>query len=70
MPFRTEVTEAESVDGGLLQLATEHDAALVVLGAHDHGDVKDRLLGGVTYKVSHRADQPVVIVPADWKRSG
>ena len=66
VPFRTVLVEANSVDGGLLNLAVEHDAALVVLGAHGQGNLKDRLLGGVTYKVSHRADRPIVIVPADW----
>jgi nucleotide-binding universal stress UspA family protein len=66
VPFRTVLVEADSVDGGLLDLAVEHDATLVVLGAHGQGDLKDRLLGGVTYKLSHRADRPVVIVPADW----
>ncbi|MDQ6852079.1 MAG: universal stress protein [Actinomycetota bacterium] len=67
VPFRTVLVEADTVDGGLLRVADDHDAAMVVLGAHGHGNLKDRLLGGVTYKVSHRADRPVVIVPADWK---
>lgn len=64
--FRTQLLEADSATRGLLKVAAENDAALIVLGAHGHGDLKDRLLGGVTYKVSHRADRPVVIVPADW----
>jgi nucleotide-binding universal stress UspA family protein len=66
VPFRAVVLEADSVDGGLLQAAAENNTTMVVLGAHGHADLKDRLLGGVTYKVSHHADRPVVIVPADW----
>ena len=58
------LVEADSVDAGLVQLAADHDPALIVLGARSHGDLKDRMFGGVTYKVSHRASRPVVIVPS------
>jgi nucleotide-binding universal stress UspA family protein len=58
--------EADSVDGGLVDVADAEDVDLIVLGAHGHGDLADRLLGAVTYKVSHKARHPVVIVPVDW----
>lgn len=64
--FEVVFVETDTVDGGLLRLAAERSVQLIVLGAHGRGDLKDRLLGGVTYKVSHRADRPVVIIPADW----
>jgi nucleotide-binding universal stress UspA family protein len=64
VPVRTELREADSVSAGLLDVAAEQDASMIVLGVHGHGDLKDRLLGGTTYKVSHLADRPVVIVPA------
>jgi len=66
VPHRTALIEADSVDGGLLRLAAEEGAALMVLGTRGHDDLKDRVLGGVTSKVSHRSDRPVAIVPADW----
>ncbi len=64
--YRTTLVESDSVDGGLLELAAASEVSLIVLGAHAGVDLKDRLLGAVTYKVSHRADRPVVIVPAAW----
>ena len=59
--------EADSVEEGVLHVADTYDVELIVLGAHGHGRLTDRLLGAVTYKVSHRAHRPVVIVPADWQ---
>lgn len=59
--------EANNVEDGLLHLADANDVELIVLGAHGHGRFTERLLGAVTYKVSHRAHRPVVIVPADWQ---
>lgn len=64
---RCVLTEADSVDGGLNQVADDENVSLIVLGAHGHGNLADRMLGGVTYKVSHRACRPVVIVPVDWQ---
>lgn len=61
--YRTELVEAEPVDA-VLDAADRHDDT-IVLGAQGHGGFVDRLLGGVTYKVAHRARQPVVIVPGD-----
>ena len=63
---RCVVKEADSVEAGLLDIAETEDVDLIVLGAHGHGDLADRLLGAVTYKVSHAAHRPVVIIPVDW----
>ncbi len=63
---REMLIEDDSIDGGLLRIAAEEGAGLIVVGAHGRRDLKDRLLGGVTSKLSQRADRPVVIVPADW----
>ena len=70
VPVETALHEAESVDAGILSLADQNDAELIVLGAHAHGDIKDRLLGAVTYRVSHQASRPVVIIPVDWQEDG
>jgi nucleotide-binding universal stress UspA family protein len=64
---RTLLREADSVTEGLLEAAADQDAGMIVLGVHGHGDLRDRLLGGTTYRVSHTADRPVVIVPAAWE---
>jgi nucleotide-binding universal stress UspA family protein len=64
---RCVLEEANTVEDGLLHLAEANDVELIVLGAHGHGRFAERLLGAVTYKVSHRAHRPVVIVPADWQ---
>jgi nucleotide-binding universal stress UspA family protein len=63
VPYRTELVQAEPVTA-ILEVADRHGADMIVLGAHGHGGLVDRLLGGVTYKVAHRAKQPVVIVPS------
>jgi len=64
--YRSVLVEDDSVAAGLLRLAADNEVSLIVLGAHGHDNLSDRLLGSVTYKVSHRAERPVVIVPADW----
>jgi nucleotide-binding universal stress UspA family protein len=37
-----------------------------VVGARGHGNLCERVLGGVTYRLSHRARHPVVVVPPEW----
>ena len=59
--------EYESPAEGLLATADDEHADLVVVGATGHGGFTDRVLGGVSYRVTHRARQPVVVVPPDWK---
>ena len=53
---RTELVEDDTPAAGLLRAAAGHGVDLVVLGA-------------TTYKVSHAANIPVVIVPAEWQPS-
>ena len=62
--LRTLLVEADSAAAGLLDTAASEDAALIVLGAHGHGNLADRLLGSTTYRVTHRAKTPVVVVPS------
>jgi nucleotide-binding universal stress UspA family protein len=64
VPFRAHFKEA-SASTALMAVADQEDADLIVVGAHGHGGLEDRVLGSVSYKVSHRSHQPVVIVPAD-----
>jgi nucleotide-binding universal stress UspA family protein len=64
--LRTVVVEGESPAEGLLEIADSERADLVIVGAKGHGGFADRLLGGVSYRVTHRSRQPVVVVPPDW----
>lgn len=64
VPFTAHV-ETASAPAALMAVADREDADLIVVGAHGHGSFGDRVLGSVSYKVSHRAHQPVVIVPPE-----
>jgi nucleotide-binding universal stress UspA family protein len=63
---RAELVEDDSAAAGLLKAASRANADLLVLGAKGHGNLAG-LLGATTYKVSHAARVPVVIVPIDWQ---
>jgi len=60
---QTILTDSESAAAGLLALTDSTSADLVVVGAHSHGNLADRILGGTTYRVAHRARTPVVVIP-------
>ena len=64
VPYRSYVVE-ESAAHALVHVAEREHADLLVLGAHGHGSFTDRLLGSVSYSVSHAAPCPVVIIPAE-----
>lgn len=64
VPYRVQL-ETHSAPAALMCVADAEDADLIVVGAHGHGSFEDRVLGSVSYKVSHRAHQPVVIVPPE-----
>jgi len=60
------VVEGESPAAGLLETADRERADLLIVGAQGSGGLADRVLGGVSYRVTHRAHQPVVVVPLNW----
>jgi nucleotide-binding universal stress UspA family protein len=66
-PITAHVIEAESVTGGLMELAATVGANLIVVGTQGHGAVAERILGGTGYRLAHRSRTPVVIVPHDWE---
>ena len=47
----------------LLETATEHDAALIVVGSHGHGTVSTAFLGSTALKLLHHSKLPVLVVP-------
>jgi nucleotide-binding universal stress UspA family protein len=64
--LRARLVEGESASSGLMEVADEERADLIVVGAQGHGGIADRVLGGASYRLAHRAHQPVVVVPRDW----
>ena len=60
------VVESESVDTGLLSFAAGSAIDLIVVGASGTGGIVGRLLDGATSRLTHRASQPVVVVPRTW----
>jgi nucleotide-binding universal stress UspA family protein len=49
---------------GLVALADERDARVIVVGTRSDGLVKGMLLGSTAHKLLHLSDRPVLIVPA------
>lgn len=64
--YHSHLIDADEPSEGIRELADEKDVQLIVVGAHGHGGLSDRLLGSVSYKLTHLARQPVVIIPPDW----
>jgi nucleotide-binding universal stress UspA family protein len=62
--YHTVLLDAPAAEG-LMWAAEREGADVIVVGAHGHGGITDRVLGSVSYKISHRAHQPVVILPPD-----
>ncbi len=54
--------EARPVEG-LIGLAKERDARLIVVGASGEGPIAGAILGSIPYKLLHRSHVPVVVVP-------
>jgi nucleotide-binding universal stress UspA family protein len=67
---RALVVEGDSAAEGLLETAAHERGDLLVVGAKGHGGLADRVLGGVTYRVTHRSRLPVVVIPPDWSDPG
>jgi nucleotide-binding universal stress UspA family protein len=62
---RAEVVLAhERPADALVDLAHERDARLIVVGTHGEPAVKAALIGSTTYRLLHRTDVPVLVVPA------
>jgi nucleotide-binding universal stress UspA family protein len=59
---RAAVIDARPTDG-LLALADEHQARLIVVGTHGERPFKGVVLGSVSYKLLHRSPVPVLVVP-------
>jgi nucleotide-binding universal stress UspA family protein len=49
---------------GLLRLAKDDDAALLVVGARGRGSIRSVLLGSVSYECVHRSSKPIAVIRA------
>ncbi len=65
--LRCALVEDDSAADGLIAAAEREQAALIVVGADGHTGLRARLLGSTTYELTHRARQPIVLVPEDWQ---
>jgi nucleotide-binding universal stress UspA family protein len=45
----------------IVEVARDHEAAVIVLGSRGRGDLTALLLGSVAYQVIHLADRPVLV---------
>lgn len=48
----------------LLEAASEREAIVIVVGGSSGGPIVGTILGSVPYKLLHRSDVPVLVVPA------
>lgn len=64
---RTLLVEADSPAEGLMQVSEREHADLLVVGSKGHGSLTGRVLGSTSYKLTHHARQPIVVVPSDWR---
>lgn len=57
------LTREGPVVPGLLALAEEIDAGLIVTGRHGLGEVREAIHGSVSHQLMHRSSRPVAVVP-------
>jgi nucleotide-binding universal stress UspA family protein len=63
VPARGElVAEVPSV--GLVDLADEHDARMIVVGSYGEAPLKGALIGSTAHKLLHLSERPVLVVRA------
>jgi nucleotide-binding universal stress UspA family protein len=54
----------ESAVVGLLKVAVDRRAGLIVVGTHGESQLSGMLLGSTAYRLVHMTTRPVVVVPA------
>jgi nucleotide-binding universal stress UspA family protein len=64
---RTVVHRARSAPGGLLDVAEQHDAALLVAGSSPSGGTGHVALGSVTSRLLHSSPIPVALAPRGFR---
>jgi nucleotide-binding universal stress UspA family protein len=54
---------AKSGADALLEVATERDARMIVVGSHGETPIKEMILGATPQKLVHTSQRPVLVVP-------
>jgi len=67
IPATFQVGHARSAPAGLLELAEEHEASLIVVGSSSGGAFGHVSLGSVTDRLAHSSPIPVVIAPRGFR---
>lgn len=65
VPIRTHISEGVSIHEEIVQLASELDADVIVMGSHGRTGLKKLVLGSVTQNVLGIATVPVLVVRGD-----
>jgi nucleotide-binding universal stress UspA family protein len=72
LPSDLEVTllvhDARSVPAGLLEVAEQHDAALIVVGSSSGGGAGHVTLGSTSSRLLHSSPVPVAVAPRGFRR--
>jgi nucleotide-binding universal stress UspA family protein len=67
IPARFETRHARSAPSGLLQVAGDHDAGVIVAGSSTHGALGQVSLGSVTSRLVHSSPIPVAVAPRGFR---
>lgn len=62
VPYRVVIVDGDPAPG-LMSIARDEDAVLVVTGRRGHRGIRGLLLGSTTHHLSHHLDRPLLIVP-------
>lgn len=64
MHTNADVMELRGTDAAeeILKTVNKENIDTIVLGSRGVGETRESLLGSITYKVSHSADRPIIIV--------
>jgi nucleotide-binding universal stress UspA family protein len=54
----------DSPASGLLSVARQHRAAMIVVGSHGESPISGMLLGSTAYRLVHSSTKPVLVVPS------
>ena len=57
------VVVAESIHGGILDVAAERDVHMIVMGMHGRSTLARAILGSVADRVLRNTEVPLVLVP-------
>lgn len=63
VPIATELVN-DGAAQGLLSVARQHNAEMIVVGTHGESPISAVLLGSTAYKLVHTTTTPVLVVPS------